>query len=70
MTTVYDLIPDWGSYVADVEANLEMDPETWEDYLENPRPYLEDLLSDFGTFPDGVDIDTAIKTALDKAGYR
>lgn len=73
---LYDLIDGWDSYVADIENNLKGDKETWEDYLENPAPYLYDVLLDFGNF--GIPYtdpncaqrvhDIAIK-ALAQAGY-
>jgi hypothetical protein len=70
MTTVYDLIPDFGSYVADVERNLAMDADDWARYQRDPRPYLADLLWDYGSFPrdaDVADVEAAVDEALD--GY-
>jgi len=62
--TVYDLLPEFDSYVADMETNLEMDTETWAAYRKNPRPFLYDLLCDFSTnVPENFE--AAVATALD-----
>lgn len=52
--SVHDLIPDFGSYIADVESNLQNDPEGWKCYQKNPAPTVEDVLCDFGKFPENL----------------
>ena len=62
--TVYDLLPEFDSYVCDMEANLEMDPETFAEYQHDPRPFLYDLLYDFATnIPENFEV--AVNEALD-----
>jgi len=64
MITVYDLLPEFNSYVADMEANLILDPETFADYQDDPRPFLGDLLYDFATYiPENFD--AAVNEALE-----
>lgn len=46
--SVWDILPDFGSYVSDMESNIRMDEETWERYEDEPEGYLIDLLGDFG----------------------
>ena len=46
--SVWDIIPDFGSYVSDMESNIRMDEETWERYEDEPEGFLIDLLGDFG----------------------
>jgi hypothetical protein len=46
--SVYDVIPEFGSYIGDVEVNLADDSESWRKYNENPRPFIVDVLLDFG----------------------
>lgn len=57
--TVYEVLPGFDSYVADMEVNLKMDPETWAQYRENPVPFVTDLLLDFGEFDPKIDGDHA-----------
>ena len=45
--TVYDIQPYFDSYVVDMERNIELDPETWERYENDPAPFLNDLICDF-----------------------
>jgi hypothetical protein len=54
---IYDILPDLGSYLSDVENNLKLEPdlETWVRYQENPGPFILDVLLYFGKFPEGVD---------------
>lgn len=58
--SVHDLIEDWGSYLHDMEHNLEMDAHTWARYQKNPVPTYKDLLMDFGKFPT-EDYDEIVK---------
>lgn len=54
--SVYDILPQFDSYIADVENNLSMDPVEWRSYLQDPAPYLIDMILDFGEFfPEGQD---------------
>lgn len=52
--TVYDVLPEFDSYLADVEQNLEMDEESWKAYQADPYPVAVDVLSDFGEFARDV----------------
>ena len=64
MITVYDLLPEFDSYVADMEENLSMDPETFADYQDEPRPFLCDLLYDFAIYiPENFEV--AVNQALE-----
>ena len=48
MPSVYDIIPDFGSYIMDTERNLSGDHEEWSKYKSDPVPYIKDVLLDFG----------------------
>lgn len=60
---VYDLLEYYDSYVADLEWSLQHDKLSWRRYQRDPEPFLVDMLSDFGTFPAGVEGDEAIQMA-------
>jgi hypothetical protein len=65
--TVHDLIPEFDSYVHDMEQNLKMDGEDstdWQDYLANPVPYVTDLLLDFGDWTKFVDEDYRVTAQM------
>lgn len=65
--TVNDLIPEWCSYIMDLESCLEPQKETWKDYRKDATPYIVDLLCDFGNFPEeisGKDYDAVHALAL------
>lgn len=69
---VHDIAEYWGDAVAAIEKNLKMDAREWAKYQDYPRPYLHDLLSDYGKFPDDMaqdDVDLCIRDALTIAGY-
>lgn len=67
-TTVHDLIPDFGSYLNDMEMNLALDEEVWNAYLADPRPVYQDLLSDFGNFPANANYEE-IQAMIESAIY-
>ena len=46
--SVWDILPDFGSYVADMENNIKMDTDTLYSYETDPSPFYRDLLGDFG----------------------
>ena len=52
--TVYDLLPEFDSYVADMEGCIREDQRTWKKYLKNATPFIADLLDDFGKIPEGT----------------
>lgn len=60
MMIAYKLVKHFGCYVGDMESCIEMDAESWQDYIDDPRPYLRDLLGDFSdreVLRDEFDID-------------
>jgi hypothetical protein len=78
-TSVYDLIPDFGSYLADLESSLSFDKRELRRYEKNPRPYMRDVLMDFGNFRPfdknedldayRAEIDALVDAALANYGY-
>lgn len=45
---VHDILPDFDSYIADVEWNLKHDLRSWRMYQKDATPFIIDLLCDFG----------------------
>ena len=43
-----DILPEFESYVIDLENCLKSNPADWKRYLSNRTPFLIDLLGDFG----------------------
>ena len=44
MTTVWELCPEFDSYLPEVEGCISMDVREWQKYQKDPRPYVVDLL--------------------------
>lgn len=61
--SVYDILPYFDSYIADMENNLQGDPDTWALYETNRVPFIIDLLGDFG---EGDWTPTEIKNAAER----
>lgn len=57
---IYDILPDLGSYLADLEGSLQYmevalgDGQDWDAYQSDPVPFVVDVLLDFGTWPDSI----------------
>lgn len=62
IVSVYQLLPDFGSYLSDLENCLQGDRADWNKYRKNPVPFIVDLLLDFGRF-EGMADDQAVAAA-------